>query len=398
MTHEPFFFHVDLDAFFASVEQLDHPEYRGKPVIVGGDADKRGVVSTCSYEARKFGVHSAMPMARAVSLCPHAVFVRGDMHRYAEKSREVMRILDSFSPSIQQISIDEAFIDMTGTERLFGTPVESARALKEKVRSETGLTISVGVAPNRYLAKIASGLSKPDGLVIVKPGDEGSFMRALRLKDVWGIGAKTRERLEGAGLPDVEKILSCSEPLLQSILGQAGGSYLYSVVRGIDPGICSAESATRSLSSERTFAEDVLDRETLDTVLLDLSSDIMYRLIDEGFSGKTVHVKIRYADFRTVSVQETGDRSISDSSDLFSRAKALLDRKIERGNPVRLLGVGVFNVTDGPIIEQQDLFTQSDGARKRKVEEALHALAKKRGNRMVTKARLIERPEEKNNP
>lgn len=391
MNAEPVFFHVDLDAFFASVEQLDNPEYRGKPVIVGGDPAKRGVVSTCSYEARKFGVHSAMPMVRAVTLCPHAIFLHGNMHRYAEKSREVMRVFDGFSPSVQQISIDEAFIDMTGTERLFGPPADTARRLKALVKEKTGLTVSVGVAPNRYIAKIASGLSKPDGLVIVRPGEEAAFMERLRLKDVWGIGEKTRERLESAGLSTVESILGCSEPLLQSILGPAGGSYLHMVVRGVDPGICAGESATRSLSSERTFSEDIQERETLETALLDLSSEVMYRLIDEGLSGKTVHLKIRYADFRTVSVQETGDVSVSDTADLFSRAKTLLERKLERGNPVRLLGIGVFNVTDEPGPEQQDLFDSGTSARRRKVEEALHALSKKRGKKLVTRARLLDR-------
>ncbi|HRR02984.1 MAG TPA: DNA polymerase IV, partial [Treponemataceae bacterium] len=184
------FFHVDLDAFFAAVEQLDHPEYRGQPVIIAGDPDKRGVVSTCSYEARKFGIHSAMSSFRAHQLCPQGIFLPGRMHRYHEKSREVMAVLDGFSPDIRQISVDEAFLDMSGTERIFGTPREAALLLKQRVHDQTGLTISVGVAPNRYLAKIASGLSKPDGLTMIEPGEEASFMRARLLKDVWGVGEK----------------------------------------------------------------------------------------------------------------------------------------------------------------------------------------------------------------
>lgn len=393
----PVYFHVDLDAFFASVEQLDNPAIRGKPVIVGGNPASRGVVSTCSYEARKFGVHSAMPMSRAVALCPHAVFLPGNMRRYAEKSREVMRILGDFSPTVQQISIDEAFLDMTGTERLFGAPDDTARSLKRRVRDETGLTVSVGVAPNRYIAKIASGRSKPDGLVVVEPRGEADFMKSLRLKDVWGIGEKTRARLEDAGLSTIDAILACSESLLKSILGDGGGTYLYTVVRGVDPGICALESATRSISSETTFPRDIDDRDTIDTVLLDLSQDIMYRLIDEGLSGRTAHLKIRYEDFRTVSAQETGDRNITDSGDLFTRAKKLFDKRYERGERIRLLGVGVFNVTENPLPDQADLFDEGNsGKRQRKVEEAIHRLAKKRGKRLVTRARLIEREDQAN--
>lgn len=390
MTAEPVFFHVDLDAFFASVEQLDHPEYRGKPVIVGGEVGKRGVVSTCSYEARKFGVHSAMPMSKAVALCPNGIYVRGDMGRYHEKSRDVMRIFGNFSPGVQQMSIDEAFLDMTGTERLFGAARETAKRLKERVRAETGLTVSVGVAPNRYIAKIASGLSKPDGLVVVPLGGEAEFMGSLRLKDVWGVGEKSRARLEAAGLSSVTALLGCSERLLQGILGASGGSFLYAVLRGNDPGLFVGEASSHSLSTERTFGTDITDRDTIETALLELSSEVMFRMLDEGLSGKTVHLKIRYGDFRTVSIQETADRSINDSVDLFERVRALFAKKYEAGEPVRLLGVGLHNVTEGKTADQMDLFDSGNAEKKRKVEEAVHELARKRGKRLVTKARLIE--------
>ncbi|HOC28999.1 MAG TPA: DNA polymerase IV [Treponemataceae bacterium] len=391
---KPIFFHVDLDAFFASVEQLDNPSYRGKPVIVGGDPAKRGVVSTCSYEARKFGVHSAMPMSRAVQLCPHAIFTRGRMHRYFEKSREVMQIFSDFSPDVQQISVDEAFLDMTGTERLFGPAEQTARTLKQQVRDRTGLTVSVGVASNRYIAKIASGQSKPDGLVIVPDGGESAFMAGLPLKDVWGIGQKTRERLEGAGLATIPDLLNCSEQLLQGLLGPAGGLFLYTVLRGTDPGIFTDTGGSRSLSSERTFAEDLTDRNDIDTALLEIAEEVMYRLRQEGSSGRTVHVKIRYQDFRTVSVQESRDTRISDSLELYEAAKRLFDKKYERGLPVRLLGIAVCNI--GPDIggDQQDLFDTGMSLKKRKVEEALFALSEKRGKRIATKARLVERKQD----
>ena len=389
MSGTPVFFHVDLDAFFASVEQLDNPSYRGKPVIVGGEIGKRGVVSTCSYEARKFGVHSAMPMSRAVALCPDGIYVRGRMHRYHEKSREVMHIFESFSPSVRQMSVDEAFLDMSGTSRLFGPPEDTALQLKKRVFAETGLTVSAGVASNQYIAKIASGLRKPDGLVVVPPGEEAAFMAGLRLKDVWGVGEKTRNRLEEAGLSTVRAILACSEAMLQGLLGQAGGSFLFSVVRGIDTGIFTAEASSRSISSEQTFEYDLDDDSAVDTALLELASDVMFRLLDEKQSSRTVHLKIRYSDFRTVSIQETVDHAINDTGELFGIAAGLFRKKYDRSAPVRLLGVGVHNVTDGSDPGQMDLFDTGASSRKRKVEEAVLALARKRGKKLVTRARLI---------
>jgi DNA polymerase-4 len=384
------FFHVDLDAFFAAVEQLDHPEYRGQPVIIAGDPDKRGVVSTCSYEARKFGIHSAMSSFRAHQLCPQGIFLPGRMHRYHEKSREVMAVLDGFSPDIRQISVDEAFLDMSGTERIFGTPREAALLLKQRVHDQTGLTISVGVAPNRYLAKIASGLSKPDGLTMIEPGEEASFMRARLLKDVWGVGEKSRERLANAGLRTVEDILACPEKLLGGILGDAGASFLYQAVRGIDPGIMSGETASRSISAERTFDRDIHDTEVLESMLLELSIELMYRLLDEELYSKTVTVKIRYADFTTVSIQSTGENAVRDSSDLYSRARALMRKKLEPGALVRLIGLAVNRLDDKPPMEQLSLFDDGSTKKKRLVEQALHKLEKKRGKRLITRARLVQ--------
>lgn len=396
MTIPSVFFHVDIDAFFASVEQLDNPSYRGKPVIVGGEPGKRGVVSTCSYEARKFGVHSAMPMSRACSLCPDGIFLRGRMSRYNEKSREVMCVFGEFSPEVRQMSIDEAFLNMSGTEKLLGLPEESAIALKVRIRNVTGLTVSVGIAPNRYIAKIASGLNKPDGLCLVHPGEEQAFMEGLRVKDIWGIGEKTRTRLEEAGFSTVGSLLRCSKGLLQSILGTSGGDFLYAVIRGIDTGVFSSESSTKSISTERTFEYDIADEEFIETALLELASEVMYRLLDEGYSGKTIHLKIRYSDFRTVSIQETGDTSVNDTGDLYARVKKLFYQKYDRSAPIRLLGISIHNITEGSGNDQLSLFGQGAATKKRKIEEALHALARKRGKKLVTRARLLGTPPDQN--
>jgi len=388
----PIHFHVDLDAFFATVEQLDEPRYRGKPVVVGGSAERRGVVSTCSYEARAYGIHSAMPMARAVQLCPHAIFLPGRMHRYQEKSRQVMELLGRFSPDIQQISIDEAFLDMTGTRRLFGSPEDTARQLKDLVKKDTGLTVSVGIASNRYIAKIASGLKKPDGLCVVEPGKEAQFMRGLPLEKMWGVGEKTRERLTAAGLSTTASLLQCSRPILEHLIGEAGAFFVWQAVRGIDPGIMDGESCSKSISTERTFPVDISDEETLSAVLLDMAGELMARMNDGQWHSRTVHLKLRYADFRTVSTRHTGETAVNDAIDLHRRAINLLHEKREGPCAIRLIGLGLFNVQSGPVLEQLSLFDTGEKKRRRDVETAIHDLEKKRGCRLVTRATLIKGP------
>ena len=369
MDKEKVFFHVDIDAFFASVEQLDNPEYRGKPVIVGGQSE-RGVVSTCSYEARQFGVHSAMPILQAKKLCPSGIFLRGRMGRYHEKSKEVMAIFKDFTPEVKQISVDEAFLNMTGMEKILGKPKDSALLLKKTVKEKTGLTVSIGCAQTKYIAKIASGRSKPDGLFIVPAGAEIDFMKSLSLKDVWGVGGKTRERLISAGLTTVAKILNSSEHLLQSILGNASGSFLFQAVRGELYDVFSDDVKSHSISTERTFEHDLFSHADIDDVIFYLASELMYRIFDEKVKGKTVSVKIRYNDFTTVSVQSTGE-VVNDTQDLFERAKELFYKKFDNKTPIRLLGLCIMTIESAIPEVQTELFYSEKNVKKRKIEETM---------------------------
>ena len=386
---EKCYFHVDLDAFFASVEQLVHPEYKNKPVIVCGDPHhKRNVVSTASYEARKYGVHSAMPGFKALVLCPQGIFVPPDMKLYCEYSEKVMSILNDFSPDVIQLSIDEACLDMTGTRRLFGDPLETARKLKQKVKDETGLTISIGIASNAYLAKICSDIKKPDGLYRILPGDEEKFMESLALNKVWGIGEKTLERLKSCGLKTTKDIKSHSLAFLESIFGTACASFLYNVVRAQEPENFHSEPKSRSLSSETTFEYDITDRYTLETYLLELSSDVMERLLIENKTSLTVHIKIRYEDFTTVNAQATFETPVLCTDDIYKRALELFEKKYEFGRGVRLLGVGVQNVINSNQIIQNELF-ENDNKRKQTVEKAILDLESKHPAIKVHKARLL---------
>ncbi len=389
------FFHVDMDAFYASVEQLDFPEYRGKPVIVGGlPEDRRSVVSTCSYEARAFGVHSAMPVVKAYSLCPHGIFLHGRMGRYREKSREIMNVLCDFSPDVQQISIDEAFIDMTGTERLFGPAESTARRLKQQVKNKTGLTISVGIASTKYLAKIASGMSKPDGLHYVPSGKETEFMQELPLHKVWGIGEKTLARLNESGIYTTKDVFSRSEALLSSLFGSSTGAFLYRAVRGLETETFNETAKSRSISSEETFLFDLEDPYAIDTELLQLSEEVLFRLLAEGWTSKTVHVKIRYEDFTTVSIQETLPRHIATAEDIYERAKQLFYRKWQTGRGVRLLGVGALNLEPALTPRQTELFDFGDG-KKQRIEKAVLNIRRKNPESVITKARLLQKAQER---
>ncbi|MBO4320117.1 MAG: DNA polymerase IV [Treponema sp.] len=385
------YLHVDLDAFFASVEQLEHPEYRGKPVIVGGiPGDRRAVVSTASYEARKFGVHSAMPLVKAVALCPDGIFVRGNYHHYQEKSQAVMDIFSEYSPDVIQISVDEAFIDLTGTERLLGKPVDVARNLKNEVKEKTGLTVSVGIASTMYVAKICSGLNKPDGLTYVPEGNETEFMLSLPLEKLWGAGSKTLSRLYNAGLRSTKEIFSKSQALLISLFGDSTGRFLYESVRG-NPGLeFGGEAKNHSISAETTYDFDLTERYAIDTALMELSINVSFRMRRENVRSRTVSLKIRYDDFTTVSIQSTQDRFIMSADDLFSRCQALFTKKWENGRGIRLLGVCCENVEDTSNPVQKELFDFGD-EKKAKVEEAIYKMGNKNPGLAVTKARLLKK-------
>lgn len=384
------YLHIDLDAFFASVEQLDFPEYKGKPVIVGGlPTDKRSVVSTCSYEARKFGVHSAMPIFKAYQLCPQGIYLKGRMRRYQEKSKEVMSIFYNYSPEIMQISIDEAFLDLTGTERLFGNPTDTAKKIKDDIYEKTGLTVSVGVASSKYLAKIASGLRKPNGLFVIPYGKEQEFMFTLPIDKIWGIGNKTRERITEAGFYTIKSIYNASEELLISLFGKCTGKFLYNTVRGINNDTFSGKSKSQSISEEQTYPRDITEEYIIDTALLELCSNCMFRMLSEEKNSKTICVKIRYEDFTTVTIQETFQHTIKSIEELFENAKNLFYQKYERGRGIRLLGVGFHNIQNGIEDPQGELFDFGE-KKKQAIEKTILELKQKNPKIPIKKARLLD--------
>jgi DNA polymerase IV len=394
---EQVFFHVDLDAFYASVEQLDHPEHKGKPVIIGALPGHRGVVSACSYEARVFGIHSAMPISDAYRRCPQGVYMVPRMKRYQELSKQVMSLFEDFSPDVRQISIDEATLDMTGTTRLLGPPVNIARELKARAVSETGLAISVGIAPNRYLAKLASEYDKPDGLFYVLPGHEEAFLDKLALKDLWGLGAKTLSRLEGLGIYTIPELRGYPEPLLQGMLGKAAGTYLHRVVRGDNPGIYSLAPKSHSISSELTFGEDTKDLEAIKRAFLDLSHQVMFRTISESFKSKTIHMKLRLGDFTTTTSQTTLQHFVSSAEEIYDTVLDLLEKRWTGDDPVRLVGVGLTALEAADKPEQTELF-EDTYEKKKKVEAAVHSYHKSMKGGHIVKASLLRKNSRSGNP
>lgn len=382
-------FHVDLDAFFASVEQLDDPTLIGKPVIVGAAPGHRGVVSTCSYEARAFGVHSAMPISEAVKRCPRGVYLPVRMERYSEMSSRVMAIFESFTPDLRQISVDEAFLDMTGTQRLWGQAPEAARLLKARVRAETGLGISVGVAPNQYVAKIASGLRKPDGLVVVEPGGEEAFMLALPLSKLWGAGEKTQERFAELGILSVAQLTSLGREALRSLFGRSGGDFLYEASRGRDQGMFGGEPASRSMSCETTFERDIADRESLESVLMSLADELVYRLWQEGARSRSLVIKLRYHDFTTISRRARRGSPYKTASEAFKDAVCLLDAAWDGRTEIRLIGLGFAELESSEERGQGELFAE-DSEKSRRAQEAVFEIERS-GLGQIKRARLLDK-------
>jgi DNA polymerase-4 len=376
--------HVDLDAFFAAVEQRDRPELRGKPVIVGGGGpNDRGVVSTASYEARKFGVHSAMPLRQAGRLCPHGIFVPVDGTKYLAVSRDVMAVLRRFTPLVEPISIDEAFLDVTGSAKLFGDGETIGRRIKAAVHDEIGLTISVGVATTKLVAKVASDLQKPDGLVVVPPGEEAAFLSPLPITRLWGVGAKSAVALAEYGVRTIGDLAGLPADLLVRRFGKHGAS-LGDRARGLDADPVAGRDPAKSIGHEHTFDVDTSDREVIERTILGMAEGVAGRLRDSKVKASTVTVKIRDSSFRTITRQRTMPEP-TDLTDPIFRTALELARPEVRGLRIRLLGVTASGLGER---DQLSLFA-ADDPRRRRVVEAADSVRHRFGERAITRARLV---------
>ena len=336
--------HADFDAFYASVEQLDDPALKGKPVVVGGSPERRGVVAAASYEARRFGVRSAMPMRTALNRCPHAVRVPPRFPRYHEMSTRVMSMFRETTPLVEPLSLDEAFLDITRRVELGQDPVECAQELRRRVESELGLTISVGVASSKSVAKIASGMAKPDGLTVVEPGTERSFLADLPVDRLWGVGPKTAARLTGQGFKTIGQVAAMSEAWWASSFGKSGAA-MRRLALGQDDRAVVVEREQKSVSAETTLTQDTGDPEVLIDLVDRLSQRVSEHLAESGVRARTVKVKLRLSDFTTFTRQTTLGEYVSSPEVLGGAAGALLRREIRPGRLFRLVGVGASGLS-----------------------------------------------------
>jgi DNA polymerase-4 len=350
--------HVDLDAFYASVEQRDDPTLAGRPVIVGG-LGPRGVVAAASYEARAFGVYSATPMTRARRACPDGVFLAPRFERYHEASTTVMEILRSFTPLVEPIALDEAFLDVDGARRLHGTGPEIARAIRARVRDESGLTVSVGVATTKFVAKLASDLAKPDGLLVVEPGTELEFLHPLGVRRLWGVGPATERKLGALGVKTIGELAELPEDLLVRSLGNAAGAHLHALAWNRDERPVVVEHAVKSIGHEQTFPVDLHDHAMLDSRLVGLADGVATRLRSARSSARTVQLKVRFADFTTITRSRTLPEPTDVGAEIVAVASTLL-HGVDVTSGVRLLGISAQQlVTRAPDPgEQGSLFDE----------------------------------------
>jgi DNA polymerase-4 len=384
--------HVDMDAFFAAVEQRDHPEYRQKPVIVGSDPKEgkgRGIVATCSYEARKFGVHSAQPISQAWKLCPKGIFVRPDMEKYERVSERVMEIFLEFTDLIEQVSIDEAFLDVTGSRQLFGSGPEIAHRIKNRIREELGLTASVGVAANKFIAKVASDLRKPDGLVVVEPGREREFLAPLPVGKLWGVGPKTEANLRRAGLERIGQITGMQHSELTARLGKTG-AHLWQLAHGIDDRPVFPEEGFKSIGHEITFEHDTADPELVRATLLSLSEKVAHRLRSNGARAKTIAIKYREADFSTYTRRITLNDPVNTAESIFPAACKLLKTLLREEVLVRLIGVYASNLQIEVTGKQMSLLDPVP-QKSQKLASAMDHIVERFGDQAIIRAAMVRK-------
>lgn len=367
-------FHVDMDAFFVSVEELFDPSLIGKPVVVGGRPDARGVVSAASYAARKFGVHSAMPLRTAYKLCPQAIFVDGHTDRYRDASGQVHRVLQSFSPLVSMASVDEAYVDITGTTRLYGPPLAAAHTLHERMKRETGLNCSIGISTSRLVSKVASDQAKPNGVLWILPGQEARFLAPLEVRKIPGVGKSTEQQLHLCGIRKVGDLAALEDSFLQQRFGKWGLA-LAGKSRGLDAGAwfdneIGVTEAPKSISHEHTFDIDTKDPATLDGIFVRLSTMVGRRLRENGLFARNIHIKLRYSDFSTFTRSHTLDHGTNLDIELLNESRRLFEAAWTR-QPIRLIGVYA-----GSLEEEQGQMNLLDGGKSEQWRKALTAMDK----------------------
>ena len=389
MIRRKYIAHIDMDAFFAAIEQRDNPSLRGKPVVIGSDpkgGKGRGVVSTCSYEAREFGIHSALPISIAYRKCPDAIFLPVDGKKYSRVSHEIYDILYDFTPDIEPISIDEAFLDITGSAHLFGGPHDTCILIKEKVKKETNLTASIGLAPTKMAAKIASDLKKPDGFVDVTEDGLIDFLKPLDISRLWGLGKKTEPLLRNRGINTIGDIASHRREELIKMFGK-NGEHFWMLANGIDERDVETEDETKSVSNEHTFEKDTDDREEIEKTLMFLSEKVSSRMRQQGIKGRTVTLKIRLEGFKTYTRAITIDAQHHFSDVLYKRIKEVYNGFDLKGKRIRLLGVRVSNLSLGN--DKVSLFEESADKKRENIHKALDKINERFGYGSIKRARAI---------
>ena len=381
--------HLDMDAFYPAVEILDNPALKGKPVIVGG-GQERGVVSSASYEARKFGVHSAQPIAKAKRLCPHGIFLPVRMSRYQEVSKQAFEIFRRFTPLVEPLSIDEAFLDVTGSLRLFGPPENIAKQIKQIILRETGLTISAGVAPSKFVAKIASDMDKPDGLTVVRPDAVRDFLDPLPIEKMWGVGKMTRKRLSRLNIRTFKDLRQTPVKVLEHKFGRQGEK-MHLLAMGIDEREVIPEHDAKSIGHEETFSKDIVSLDGAQKELLALSNKVARRIRRKGLKGKTITLKVKYFDFVQITRSATLPKPTDDGSEIYSVACHLLNKTEVTKKPIRLLGVSMSQLGLLGSGTQLSLFDQDPSTQKRrKMNLILDSVHEKFGDKSVVPGTLLK--------
>jgi DNA polymerase-4 len=381
--------HIDMDAFYASIEERDDPSLVGNPVIVGGSAEGRGVVAAANYEARKYGVHSAMAAAQAIKLCPQAVFIKPQIDYYAAVSKQIRTIFEEFTPLVEPLSLDEAFLDATGSETLFGPAAAIGRQIKQRIRNDLKLIASVGVAPNKFVAKVASDLEKPDGFVVVEPSQVQVFLDPLPVGRLWGVGKVTGAVFERLGVSTIGQLRKLSVKALRDTFGAAGEHY-WRLSQGIDDRRVVPDREAKSISHETTFPEDVGDQYVLRSCLVELVEQVARRLRRHGLRGRVVELKVRFADFQTITRSKTLAEPSDITQELLAAGVELLTKKLPEPHlSVRLLGFGVHDF-DGSCVIQRQLFDEPERDRQRQLDRIADQIADKFGKAAIGRAARLD--------